>query len=63
MSKRLAFRVFTAVLILFVSAAAPAISVKREMVPMRDGTKLATDIGLPDGDRPWPTIMIRTPYS
>ncbi len=63
MSKRFAFRVFTAVLILFVSAAAPAISVKTEMVPMRDGTKLATDIGLPDGDGPWPTIMIRTPYS
>jgi predicted acyl esterase len=63
MSKRFAFRVLTAVLILFVSAAAPAISVKKEMVPMRDGTKLATDIGLPDGDGPWPTILIRTPYS
>jgi hypothetical protein len=63
MSKRFAFRILTAVLIFFVSAAAHAISVKTEMVPMRDGTKLATDIGLPDGDGPWPTILIRTPYS
>ena len=29
---------------------------------MRDGTRLATDVYLPDGDGPWPVILIRTPY-
>lgn len=32
-------------------------------VPMRDGTILSTDIRLPDGDGPFPVILIRTPYS
>ena len=32
------------------------------MVPMRDGVKLATDIHLPEGDGPWPTILAMTPY-
>lgn len=32
------------------------------MVPMRDGTKLATDIWLPDGGGPWPVVLMRTPY-
>ena len=31
-------------------------------VPMRDGTKLATDVYLPSGTPPWPTLLIRTPY-
>ena len=29
---------------------------------MRDGIRLATDVYLPDGDGPWPVILIRTPY-
>ncbi|MEW6356268.1 MAG: CocE/NonD family hydrolase [Planctomycetota bacterium] len=33
------------------------------MIPMRDGTKLATDIYLPKGEGPWPAILFRTPYS
>ncbi len=32
------------------------------MVPMRDGVKLATDVWLPEGDGPWPVVLIRTPY-
>jgi predicted acyl esterase len=32
------------------------------MVPMRDATKLATDIHLPAGDGPWPTVLVMTPY-
>ncbi len=32
------------------------------MIPMRDGTRLATDVYLPEGEGPWPTILIRTPY-
>jgi predicted acyl esterase len=33
------------------------------MLPMRDGTKLATDIYKPDGAPPYPVILIRTPYN
>lgn len=32
-------------------------------VPMRDGVKLATDVYLPEGPGPWPTILVRTPYN
>ena len=32
-------------------------------VPMRDGTELATDIYLPEGEGPWPCILSRTPYN
>jgi putative CocE/NonD family hydrolase len=31
-------------------------------VPMRDGTKLATNIWLPEADRPVPTLLVRCPY-
>lgn len=31
--------------------------------PMRDGTNLRADIYRPDGDGPWPIILVRTPYS
>lgn len=33
-----------------------------EMVPMRDGVRLATDVYLPQGEGPWPAIFITTPY-
>lgn len=32
------------------------------MVPMRDDVKLATNVYLPEGKGPWPTIIVRTPY-
>lgn len=32
------------------------------MVPMGDGTALATDVYLPGGEGPWPVRLIRTPY-
>lgn len=32
------------------------------MVPMRDGVRLATDITLPAGHGPFPTLLHRTPY-
>ncbi len=32
------------------------------MVPMRDGTLLATDIYLPAGNGPWPVVLVRTPF-
>ena len=33
-----------------------------EMVEMRDGVHLATDIFLPEGEGPWPVLLYRTPY-
>ena len=33
------------------------------MVPMRDGVKLATDVYLPKGDGPFPTVFVKTPYN
>lgn len=36
---------------------------RTEMVTMSDGIRLATDIHLPDGEGPWPVILMRTPYS
>lgn len=37
-------------------------SLETVMVPMRDGIELATDIYLPSGDGPWPTLLERLPY-
>lgn len=31
-------------------------------VPMHDGTKLSTQVTLPEGKGPWPAILTRTPY-
>ena len=31
-------------------------------VPTRDGVDLATDMYLPDGDGPWPAVLVRQPY-
>ena len=33
------------------------------LVPARDGTALATDVFLPEGDGPFPVILSRTPYN
>jgi uncharacterized protein len=33
------------------------------MVPMADGTRLATDVYVPAGAGPWPAILIRHPYA
>jgi predicted acyl esterase len=35
---------------------------KSQMVPMRDGVKIATEVLLPAGDGPWPVLLFRTPY-
>jgi len=37
-------------------------SIATHLVAMRDGTRLATDVHLPDGAGPFPVIMERTPY-
>ncbi len=36
--------------------------IREEMVPMRDGIKLATTIILPEGDGKYPVVLTRTPY-
>jgi hypothetical protein len=41
---------------------APA-AMQTVMIPMRDGTRLATDIYKPHGDGPFPVVLSRTPYS
>lgn len=33
-----------------------------QMVAARDGVKLSTSIFLPDGNGPWPVVLVRTPY-
>ncbi|HYV07607.1 MAG TPA: CocE/NonD family hydrolase [Blastocatellia bacterium] len=42
--------------------AAQAAKPLEQMVPMRDGVKLATIIYLPQGNGPWPAVLVRTPY-
>ena len=36
---------------------------QKVMIPMRDGTRLATDIYRPKGDQPVPVVFSRTPYN
>src|SRR5690242_1012886 len=43
-------------------AAASTSTTTTVMVPMRDGTLLATDVYLPAGNGPWPVALARTPY-
>ena len=44
-------------------AAAPAPGAPTEFfIEMRDGTKLAANVYLPQGHGPWPVIVTRTPY-
>ncbi len=56
----------TVLLVLLPALALPgfldAQSTREEMVPMRDGVRLATSIYLPEGNGPWPVILTRTPY-
>lgn len=42
--------------------AQPATSDRFELVPMRDGVRLGTHIWFPEGQGPWPVVLIRTPY-
>jgi predicted acyl esterase len=37
-------------------------SARQELVRMRDGVRLATDVYLPDGPGPWPVVLVRLPY-
>ncbi len=35
---------------------------RQELVPMRDGVRLATDVYLPEGPGPFPAVLVRLPY-
>lgn len=37
--------------------------VRNFMLPMRDGVKLSTEVFLPQGEGPWPAVVVRDPYS
>jgi predicted acyl esterase len=37
--------------------------VEQAWVPMRDGARLIADVHFPEGEGPWPVILVRTPYS
>ena len=43
-------------------AAAAAVKPLEEMVAMRDGVRLSTNVYLPEGKGPFPVVLIRTPY-
>lgn len=53
---------FASVAVLRLSIALEA-AVQTQMVPMRDGVKLATDVYVPEGTGPWPVIFLRFPYN
>lgn len=61
-------KVLLLAIVLSLAALAPAFSQQSaarradEMMPMRDGVKLATSIYLPEGEGPWPVVLVRTPY-
>jgi predicted acyl esterase len=54
-------RLWLAVLLL--AGVANGAGALKEMVPMRDGVRLATFITLPEGPGPFPVILTRTPYA
>ena len=65
MSKLKRFLVLIATVGAFLSlVCGTALSAKlSEMVPMRDGVKLSTDVFLPEGEGPWPAVLTMTPYN
>lgn len=40
----------------------PPVKKQTVMIPMRDGARLATDIYFPEGEGPFPVILLRSPY-
>jgi len=64
MLKRTAALLLVSICLLTVVMPAAGAQVEKQtvMVAMSDGVKLATDIYLPPGEGPWPTILMRTPY-
>jgi len=48
--------------LLVVLAAGSRVLSDEQMVPMRDGVKLATNVYAPKGEGPFPVVLTRTPY-
>lgn len=48
--------------VLMAAVTAGCFTPQLEMVPMRDGALLATDVYTPNGPGPWPVLVFRTPY-
>ncbi len=61
--KRSTFLAAVVIIFIVCSAVTWAAQIQTLMVPMRDGTQLATSIFLPEGEGPWPVILVRTPYN
>lgn len=61
---RFAGHAITAVFLLLAASSIQAQPENKQivMVPMRDDVELATNIYLPEGEGPWPTVLTRTPY-
>jgi len=61
--KRMTFLATVAVIATAYSSIGWAAPPQTVMVPMRDGVKLATSVFLPEGQGPWPVVLVRTPYN
>ncbi len=64
MLKRTTVLLLGSICLLTVAVPAACAQVEKQtvMVPMSDGVRLASDVYLPPGEGPWPTILMRTPY-
>jgi uncharacterized protein len=51
--------ILTVVIVSSFAVASP----QTQMVPMRDGVKLGTDVYQPEGVGPWPVVFLRFPYN
>jgi predicted acyl esterase len=49
-------------IIVLVTACSAGAQTMETFVAADDGTLLATDVYLPEGNPPWPTLLVRTPY-
>ncbi|MGD9646441.1 MAG: CocE/NonD family hydrolase [Pirellulales bacterium] len=58
----LACSLILAVIAVSLSVETASAAKREEMIPMRDGVRLATNISLPSGEGPFPVILTRTPY-
>lgn len=54
---------FTTIVLVINAWAGSGTPTMTEMVRMRDGARLVTDIYLPEGKGPWPAVVMRTPYT
>lgn len=63
MKKRKPFAIITILMLLIIILTAGCVQKTTEMIEMRDGIHLATDVFLPDDTSPHGAILVRTPYN